>query len=152
MCIRDRFKVMPLPQPRVKDLAFQLKGEYEKIILVIGGVNNGIPGAMKMATIWLIPKDAEKPIDGRTKQGKELKLSLIHICPAQRPGCVGDRGASGRYPDRQGVHSAVYVRNLQHPVLPPAQYRCQLFVPVSYTQLDVYKRQPQCQSCRRSLL
>lgn len=26
-----------------------------------------IPGAIKMATIWLIPKDAEKPIDGRTK-------------------------------------------------------------------------------------
>ncbi|MBZ1051319.1 DNA-binding protein, partial [Clostridioides difficile] len=22
--------------------------------------------------MWLIPKDAEKPIDGRTKQGKEL--------------------------------------------------------------------------------
>ena len=32
-----------------------------------------IPGAVKMATIWLIPKDAEKPIDGRTKQGKELR-------------------------------------------------------------------------------
>lgn len=32
-----------------------------------------IPGAIKMATIWLIPKDAEKPIDGRTKQGKEQK-------------------------------------------------------------------------------
>lgn len=32
-----------------------------------------IPGAVKMATIWLIPKDAEKPIDGRTKQGKEEK-------------------------------------------------------------------------------
>ena len=31
-----------------------------------------IPGAVKMATIWLIPKDAEKPIDGRTKQGKGL--------------------------------------------------------------------------------
>ena len=30
-----------------------------------------IPGAVKMATIWLIPKDAEKPIDGRTKQGKQ---------------------------------------------------------------------------------
>jgi len=26
-----------------------------------------------MATIWLIPKDAEKPIDGRTKQGKAEK-------------------------------------------------------------------------------
>lgn len=32
-----------------------------------------IPGAIKMATIWLIPKDAEKPIDGRTKKGKEEK-------------------------------------------------------------------------------
>jgi len=32
-----------------------------------------IPGAVKMATIWLIPKDAEKPIDGRTRQGKELR-------------------------------------------------------------------------------
>ena len=32
-----------------------------------------ISGAVKMATIWLIPKDVEKPIDGRTKQGKELK-------------------------------------------------------------------------------
>ena len=29
-----------------------------------------IPGAVKMAGIWLIPKDAEKPIDMRTKQGK----------------------------------------------------------------------------------
>lgn len=32
-----------------------------------------IPGAVKMAGVWLIPKDADKPIDGRTKQGKELK-------------------------------------------------------------------------------
>ena len=32
-----------------------------------------IPGAVKMATIWLIPKDAEKPVDGRTKTGKEAK-------------------------------------------------------------------------------
>ena len=31
-----------------------------------------IPGAVKMATIWLIPKDAEKPVDMRTKQGKVL--------------------------------------------------------------------------------
>ncbi|OUQ25442.1 DNA-binding protein [Flavonifractor sp. An135] len=27
-----------------------------------------IPGAVKIATIWLIPKDAEKPIDRRYKQ------------------------------------------------------------------------------------
>jgi len=26
-----------------------------------------------MAGVWLIPKTAEKPIDGRTKQGKEQK-------------------------------------------------------------------------------
>ena len=32
-----------------------------------------IHGAVKMAGVWLIPKNAEKPIDGRTKQGKELK-------------------------------------------------------------------------------
>ena len=32
-----------------------------------------IPGAMKMAGVWLIPKNAEKPIDGRTKQGRLLK-------------------------------------------------------------------------------
>ena len=31
-----------------------------------------IPGAEKMAGVWLIPKNAEKPIDGRTKQGKGL--------------------------------------------------------------------------------
>lgn len=29
---------------------------------------NRIPGAMKMATIWLIPKDAEKPNDRRRKE------------------------------------------------------------------------------------
>ena len=32
-----------------------------------------ISGAVKMAGVWLLPKNAEKPIDGRTKQGKELK-------------------------------------------------------------------------------
>ena len=31
-----------------------------------------IPGAVKRAGVWLIPKNAEKPIDGRTKQGKGL--------------------------------------------------------------------------------
>lgn len=31
---------------------------------------NRIPGAMKMATIWLIPKDAQKPVDCRRKENK----------------------------------------------------------------------------------
>lgn len=30
-----------------------------------------IPGAVKMATIWLIPKDAEKPADKRRKGNKK---------------------------------------------------------------------------------
>lgn len=30
-----------------------------------------ISGAVKMAGVWLIPKDAEKPVDMRTKQGRE---------------------------------------------------------------------------------
>ena len=32
-----------------------------------------ILGAVKKASVWLIPKTAEKPIDGRTKQGKAQK-------------------------------------------------------------------------------
>lgn len=30
-----------------------------------------IPGAVKMATIWLIPKQAEKPVDGRRKRASD---------------------------------------------------------------------------------
>ena len=36
-----------------------------------------IPGAVKMAGVWLVPKDADKPIGGRTKQGKALKHETI---------------------------------------------------------------------------
>lgn len=34
---------------------------------------NRIPGVSKFGSMWLIPKNAKKPIDGRTKQGKEQK-------------------------------------------------------------------------------
>ena len=30
-----------------------------------------IPGAVKMAGVWLIPKTAEKPLDRRRKEGKK---------------------------------------------------------------------------------
>lgn len=30
------------------------------------------PGAVKMTTIWLIPKDAEKPVDRRYKKCQEV--------------------------------------------------------------------------------
>lgn len=32
-----------------------------------------IKGVVKMGPVWLIPKDAEKPIDGRTKKGRQQK-------------------------------------------------------------------------------
>lgn len=33
-----------------------------------------IAGAVKMGTVWLIPKDAEKPADGRRKDKKNIVL------------------------------------------------------------------------------
>ena len=32
-----------------------------------------ITGAIRLSKLWLIPKDAEKPIDGRTLEGKKSK-------------------------------------------------------------------------------
>ena len=32
-----------------------------------------IPGATKVSKVWLIPEDAQKPIDGRTKAAKANK-------------------------------------------------------------------------------
>ena len=34
---------------------------------------NRIPGIARISRMWLIPKDAKKPIDGRRKKGKELE-------------------------------------------------------------------------------
>jgi len=33
-----------------------------------------------MAGVWLLPKTAEKPLDGRTKQGKEQKNAKDTLC------------------------------------------------------------------------
>ena len=38
---------------------------------------NRIPGVSKLGYMWLIPKDAAKPIDGRTKRGKEQKNEIL---------------------------------------------------------------------------
>ena len=38
---------------------------------------NRIPGVSKLGYMWLIPKHAEKPIDGRTKRGKEQKNEIL---------------------------------------------------------------------------
>jgi hypothetical protein len=36
-----------------------------------------IPGATKVSKVWLIPKNASKPIDGRTKAAKEKKGKTV---------------------------------------------------------------------------
>lgn len=33
-----------------------------------------LEGAMKFGNTWAIPKDVEKPIDGRVKSGKYMKI------------------------------------------------------------------------------
>ena len=38
---------------------------------------NRIPGVSKLGYMWLTPKNAEKPIDGRTKRGKEQKNEIL---------------------------------------------------------------------------
>ena len=50
-----------------------LKEAAEKWGVTPRRVNYYCPGAVKMAGVWLIPKTAEKPVDGRTKQGKVQK-------------------------------------------------------------------------------
>jgi hypothetical protein len=32
-----------------------------------------IPGVSKFGSVWLIPKDAEKPVDGRKKENREIE-------------------------------------------------------------------------------
>lgn len=36
---------------------------------------NRIPGVQRISRMWLIPKDAKKPIDGRTKNGRRKKAN-----------------------------------------------------------------------------
>lgn len=37
-----------------------------------------ISRAVKMGSVWLIPKDTEKPVDRRTKRGRENSEDLYH--------------------------------------------------------------------------
>lgn len=39
---------------------------------------NRIPGVAKFSRMWLIPKDAEKPADGRRKSLKDKKEQQLH--------------------------------------------------------------------------
>ena len=51
-------------------------GISERRVLILCSENR-IPGVSKLGYMWLIPKNAEKPIDGRTKRGKEQKNEIL---------------------------------------------------------------------------
>ena len=40
---------------------------------------NRIPGVAKFSRMWLIPKDAEKPADGRRSLEKNLRIELDNM-------------------------------------------------------------------------
>lgn len=42
--------------------------------------NGRVPGAYRLGRVWAIPKDATKPIDGRTKVAKKANESEDGSC------------------------------------------------------------------------
>lgn len=44
-------------------------GISERRVQVLCGENR-IPGVTRFSRLWLIPQNAQKPMDGRTKKGK----------------------------------------------------------------------------------
>ena len=53
-------------------VAGELWGITTRRVQVLCG-NNQIAGATRFGKVWLIPKDAIKPIDGRTKEARHKK-------------------------------------------------------------------------------
>ena len=43
-----------------------------------------IPDAEKKGTVWLLPKDAEKPIDGRRKKTEIVKSAPVLLSKSER--------------------------------------------------------------------
>ncbi len=41
---------------------------------------NRIPGVSKFGSVWLIPKEAEKPIDGRRKRARTDSRKTERMC------------------------------------------------------------------------
>lgn len=52
-----------------------------------------IPGVSRLGSIWMIPKDAEKPADARIKSGKYIGASGKHAQDPQPKHSGGSRNA-----------------------------------------------------------
>ena len=51
-----------------KDKALEWGITQRRVEILCG--DGRIPGAYRLGRVWAIPKDAEKPLDGRTKRAK----------------------------------------------------------------------------------
>lgn len=40
-----------------------------------------VPDAVRFGRSWMIPENADKPLDGRTRQAKRQKVQDAPICP-----------------------------------------------------------------------
>lgn len=52
-----------------KDKAIEWGITQRRVEILCG--NARIPGAYRLGRVWAIPKDAKKPLDGRTRKTKE---------------------------------------------------------------------------------
>ena len=52
-----------------KDKAIEWGITQRRVEILCG--NGRIPGAYRLGRVWAIPKDAQKPLDGRTRQAKK---------------------------------------------------------------------------------
>ncbi len=53
-----------------------------------------IPGAERTGYCWLLPKDAEKPVDARIKSGKYIGYSEKYKKPGEKNATDGREGKS----------------------------------------------------------
>jgi hypothetical protein len=64
--LRQEFFTMDYVTPKDKANEWGLTQRRVEVLCDKGR----IPGAYRLGRVWAIPKDAEKPIDGRTKAAK----------------------------------------------------------------------------------
>ena len=87
-----------------------------------------IPGAVKMAGVWLIPKAAEKPVSYTHLDVYKRQRHRSRRAPPRRPGAK--RTSTRKHRQKRSTPGKSWER--------PGRNWTR---PVSYTHLDVYKRQ-----------
>lgn len=71
-----------LPRKQRRNGVFP-KGGYRSYVR-----KTALPGATKFSRVWLIPKDAEKPIDGRIKKERSYNMNNVLIIDDDKELCV----------------------------------------------------------------